>query len=214
MALSPTEEAQTRELLAQQAAILSLAESESIIVSKLGATKVNLSQLPAASALNNSDILLVRQGTNDRSISGNLISPVASETVQGKAEVATQAETDAGTDNTRIVPPLKLRNGFAVSLTNNGYIKFPSWLGGLIFQWGTLAKNYSPIATSATVNFPLSHPNSVFQVLLSRSQGLGDGANGNFDQITESLTNSNFSVVATQSTNTNTFNVRWVSVGY
>jgi hypothetical protein len=34
--------------------------------------------------------------------------PIASETVQGIAEIATQAETDAGTDDTRIVTPLKL----------------------------------------------------------------------------------------------------------
>ena len=34
--------------------------------------------------------------------------PSASETVEGKAEIATQAETDAGTDDLRFVTPLKL----------------------------------------------------------------------------------------------------------
>lgn len=36
--------------------------------------------------------------------------PDASETTKGKAELATQAETNAGTDDTRIVTPLKLAN--------------------------------------------------------------------------------------------------------
>lgn len=37
-------------------------------------------------------------------------SPAASESTAGIAEIATQAETDAGTDDTRIVSPLKLKN--------------------------------------------------------------------------------------------------------
>lgn len=37
------------------------------------------------------------------------VAPAASETVQGIAELATQAETDAGTDDLRIVTPLKLK---------------------------------------------------------------------------------------------------------
>ncbi len=37
-------------------------------------------------------------------------SPAASEVTAGVAELATQAEVDAGTDDTRIVTPLKLNN--------------------------------------------------------------------------------------------------------
>jgi hypothetical protein len=36
--------------------------------------------------------------------------PSATETVEGKAEIATQTETDTGTDDARIVTPLKLKN--------------------------------------------------------------------------------------------------------
>lgn len=43
--------------------------------------------------------------------------PAASETVSGAAEVATQAETDAGTDDLRIVTPLKLRTASFQTLT-------------------------------------------------------------------------------------------------
>lgn len=38
------------------------------------------------------------------------VAPAASETTSGIAELATQAETDAGTDDARIVTPLKLAN--------------------------------------------------------------------------------------------------------
>lgn len=44
--------------------------------------------------------------------------PAASETVSGIAELATQAETDAGTDDLRIVTPLKLKTS---PLTHKGF---------------------------------------------------------------------------------------------
>lgn len=68
MALTSTEEALVRQLLDQQAAILSLAGNETTITSKLGATKVTLSDLVAASSLADADLLLTRQGTNDKSV--------------------------------------------------------------------------------------------------------------------------------------------------
>jgi hypothetical protein len=43
--------------------------------------------------------------------------PPASETVSGAAELATQAETDAGLDDLRIVTPLKFRNAAFLALT-------------------------------------------------------------------------------------------------
>lgn len=44
--------------------------------------------------------------------------PAASETTAGKAELATQGETDAGTDDARIVTPLKLKTS---PLASRGY---------------------------------------------------------------------------------------------
>ncbi|MDE1141132.1 MAG: hypothetical protein PW999_15985, partial [Paraburkholderia tropica] len=61
----------------------------------------------------------------------------AAEATQGTAKVATQTQTTAGTDDATIVTPKKLRAGFSVLLGTNGYIALPTWLGGVILQWGT-----------------------------------------------------------------------------
>ena len=73
MSLTAQEEALVRELLDQQASILSLAENEATITSKLGATKVTLSDLVAASSIADADLFLLRQGTTDKSVSGNVL---------------------------------------------------------------------------------------------------------------------------------------------
>lgn len=73
MALTSQEEALTRQLLDQQAAILSLAGNEATITSKLGATKVTLADLVAASVLADADLLLTRQGTTDKSVRADIL---------------------------------------------------------------------------------------------------------------------------------------------
>ena len=65
MALSPTEEALIRQLLGQQAAILSLAGSEPTIMSKLSATKVTIPELPTAGTLAAGDLVVARQDVTD-----------------------------------------------------------------------------------------------------------------------------------------------------
>lgn len=112
MALTAQEEALVRQLLEEQAAILSLANSEATILSKLGATKVTLSDLTAVSTVADANLMLMRQGTTDRAVSGTVLAayttgaiPAASTSVQGKVELATDAEAQAGTDTVRAVTP-------------------------------------------------------------------------------------------------------------
>lgn len=172
MALTATEEAQARELIAQQAALLSLASNEVTITSKLGATKVNLSQLPAASALADTDVFLVRQGTEDKSVTGDAFKafatvPDATDAIKGKVELATSAETQAGTDATRAVTPAGLRsvlsNGagevafFARNTAPSGWLK----ANGAAVSRTTYADLFAAIGTtfgagdgSTTFNVP------------------------------------------------------------
>ncbi|MCO8313257.1 phage tail-collar fiber domain-containing protein [Pseudomonas mandelii] len=100
----------------------------------------------------------INQGTIDISALAALAQQ-ATELDQGTAKVATQTQTDVGTDDKTIVTPKKLRWGFSVSISGDlggSYIVFPSWLGGLMVQWGL-----TPIIASA-VNylqvFPVAFP--------------------------------------------------------
>ena len=81
----------------------------------------------------------------------------ATEVNQGTAKVATQVQVNAGADDETIVTPKKLRFGFSISLALNGYIMFPTWLGGLVFQWGRVTQ---ALGTISTVPFPVAFPNA------------------------------------------------------
>ena len=79
----------------------------------------------------------------------------ATETRTGVMAIATQAEVNAGTVDTKAVTPKKLRAGFAWLLGANGYIAMPTWLGGLIFQWGEFNDDMYQIA------MPIAMPNKI-----------------------------------------------------
>jgi len=94
--------------------------------------------------------------------------PQATELIRGTAKVSTQAQADAGTDDTSTITPKKLRWGFASIFANNGYIVFPSWLGGLIIQWIRTTNLGSQGASSS---FPLAFPTACFGVWGSSTNG-------------------------------------------
>ena len=130
MSLTATEEALVRQLLDQQAAILSLAGNEATITSKLGATKVSLSDLVAASSLADADLLLTRQGTTDKSVRADILAaytaaelnlsalaPLASPALTGTPTAPTAT---AGTNTTQLAT-----SAFVTSATS-GYAPLAS----------------------------------------------------------------------------------------
>lgn len=85
------------------------------------------------------------------------------------AAVASTAEAQALTNDTKTITPLKLKEanqGSNQSLGTNGYQKFP---GGLIVQWGSCTSNLTPVP----VTFPITFPNNCFSVTISRKNGTG-----------------------------------------
>ena len=85
----------------------------------------------------------------------------ATEINQGTAKVATAAQMLDSANDTVMTTPKKLRLGFASSLTPNGYVVFPSWLGGLVIQWGTVS--FPTTADNRlAVSFPIEFPESAF----------------------------------------------------
>ncbi|ATR85172.1 hypothetical protein CS390_22950 [Pseudomonas sp. HLS-6] len=94
----------------------------------------------------------------------NAAATQATETIAGGAKVASQSQTNTGADDATYVTPKKLRWGVSFSLEPNGYIAFPSWMGGWIVQWGRAGNQASgPI----TVAFPIAFPSlKLFELAL------------------------------------------------
>jgi len=120
MSLTSTEEAQLRDLIAKQAELLSLATAEPTIISKLGATKKNISTVTPATVLADADLTFVRQGTQDKS-------------------------STLSTFLTYLTDKLSL--GFSLNASTIGHLKLPDWMGGIIFQWGSGLTDASGVFT-------------------------------------------------------------------
>jgi hypothetical protein len=140
MALTSTEEAQTRQLLDQLSSLLSLASSEPTIISKLAATKASLSDLASVSSVNDTDILLSRQGTDDKSVTIEKI----------KDHIKASVSTVAFNDGTAAEP----------SITNNGDLNtgayFPNANVFAITTDGTERVRFTNTGVGVNVATPLS----------------------------------------------------------
>lgn len=120
---------------------------------------------------------------------------------------ATQAETNAGTDDAKFVTPKKLRFGFSVLLASSGYIVFPTWMGGLILQWASVV----PSGGSELYSFPIVFPNALFSVLTGLQTAIDPVAVRIVTQTTSQVRFETFN------TSTNALSARgvfYVAVGY
>ena len=195
MAFTPEQEAALLNLIAQPAKIISDLESEV--------------------SLNGDELIPVEDGSGTFGATVNDIAdytidqiPAATESVAGIAKIATQAETNTGTDDARFITPLKLRFGFAASFAASGYIAFPSWLGGFIIQWGTTTTSGS---ADVTVTFPFAFPTAAASIVLTQNNALTQGAWASV----VSKTTSNFTCSGwTANTNRQLIGVNWYAIGY
>jgi len=79
------------------------------------------------------------------------------------------AVTQASSDNsTKVATTAWSKVGLTTSLGTPGYIKFPTWLGGLIVQWGTAA---TAASTSVVVNYPTAFSAAAFITMASQRTG-------------------------------------------
>lgn len=79
----------------------------------------------------------------------------ATEINQGTARVSTAAQMLDSANDSVMVTPKKLRLGFQFSVAANGYLVFPTWLGGLIIQWGVQTAEPS---AATNYGYPMAFP--------------------------------------------------------
>lgn len=131
----------------------------------------------------------------------------AGESVLGMLKVATQAQTNAGAADDVAVTPKKLRAGFAASFATAGYLAFPTWMGGLIIQWGSI---FVTANSTATGSLPIAFPTAAFQGVCTYDSPVGSiypTAAMNFPSL------STYQIGVKSAAGTN-FIMRYIAIGY
>ncbi|MDY7584348.1 phage tail protein [Pseudomonas sp. CCI3.1] len=92
--------------------------------------------------------------------------------VPGITQLANAADVIAGSSTTKAITAPALRFGLQILKSQTGYIKFPTWLGGLIIQW-----TKTPVLSTAAPYmwiYPIEFPNEVIGMsgmFIGSSQG-------------------------------------------
>ncbi|MFM5554774.1 phage tail protein [Aeromonas veronii] len=88
----------------------------------------------------------------------------AGENVLGMMKVASQPQTNAGTADDVAITPKKLRAGISFMLGSVGYICLPTWMGGIIIQWGT---GVGASTYDFGISFPIAFPTACWAATVS-----------------------------------------------
>lgn len=98
--------------------------------------------------------------------------------------------------------------GFAISLAANGYIKFPSWLGGLIVQWGQ-----AQTTTNITINvtYPIAFSNAVILTIGAYTEDVGISGSDAVSTVSRSTTGM---TLRTSVNDAGTIDLNWFAIGY
>lgn len=130
-------------------------------------------------------------------------SNVATEAAAGVIPVAAQTWVDAGNDDSAAVTPKKLRWGVSMSLGPTGFLALPSWLGGVIFNWGRA----QIVANNQRITFSKAYPTEVF-IFLSGTGIDNSGLAEVMNPVQNTLNLTGVNVHATQATE-----YPWLSIG-
>lgn len=133
----------------------------------------------------------------------------ATESVAGVMKIATQTQVSAGVDDSSVVTPKKLRAGFKASINANGYMAFPTWMGGLIIQWGT---SQSDANGNGSLTFPMAYPSEFYGIWYGDASGSISGVNA-IGTLAYSKTGVTFGVRQVASTAGTLSAFFWLSIG-
>lgn len=92
--------------------------------------------------------------------------PLDSPTFTTLARSVTEASSE---NSTKIATTAWAKAGFAISIGAVSYIKFPSWMGGLVIQFGTSVVTFTAGLASAT--FGMAFPNGKVSQLCVNGDG-------------------------------------------
>ncbi|MBP9942251.1 MAG: phage tail protein [Comamonas sp.] len=114
-------------------------------------------QEEAEAATNNAKVLTPLRGL--QLLRG--LAAKATESLRGTLRITSSDDMADNDCDDAAVTPKKIRAGFVVSLTANGHIFFPTWLGGFAVQWGSGTSLTQGVNTNT---FSLAFPNQCFAV--------------------------------------------------